>query len=645
MNQLEIAKSYAKQGIPIFPCSIEKRPLTKNGHTNASKDIKQVEAWWTKHPNALIGSPNEKFTVLDIDCHGLCPTGQLLTDNAIKLLKDEKIITDEVFRVRTISGGYHYYYKHEDISRSIKALPNIDILGNGGYCILPDQKNYVCESYDEPWAQIKKLKKLNTVKLSILADENEDYTKAATLLKKAAKGMISHTKKSTKTNANPTISKEEKEQIKNGGFKVYNDYENSTVKFIYGEGIYEKGERHYEFDPKNKLLNEEGKIKLYKGQTTQEMILGMFFNIDIQKKLGEYVGLNVPQLNHSSKQRSVLPNHNDRRPSMSVRWVEGNHLVARDHSNHFSDKYNQIDYDVIRLYTTEVYKSATPRFSSGERNMWFLKLMYDAGLLDTTELDFTFHSDKYMDHLNPSEQKVLDGYKILFMLKSTYAEFDGHTAFSDRFASGWCGVSVSSANRAKQTLIEQGFIAFVDNINCDKETEDFNLNVTRGLKPITTEDNFDDLIEQSFNNEEVYQAKRKEILEKLKENENVNSVDVSKNDNVKSVANSADVLATKLDTIKGFGKEFAKRFQSKSVNSVDVSKSDNVNSVENLLEKVKIKDIFVNSVVKSNTIVVNSYVNSEKKETDDEKWYGYHKRPIDKYYHQTEPIFIGERDP
>jgi hypothetical protein len=586
MNQLEIAKKYAKNGIEVFPCNQDKAPITKNGHKNATRDIRQIEAWWTKHPNALIGAPNQTFTIIDVDCYGLCATGQLLTDNAIKLLHEEGIFRDGVMKVNTGSGGIHYYYKKKEVKRSTKVLPNIDLLSNGGYSILPDQKTYVCETSNEPWEQIKHLEDLDMVKLSILIDENEEFTKAATLLKKASKGMVSYSRQSTKENTAPSFTETEKMETFGDGYRTFNDYKGNQVKFAFENNVYEKNERVYKFNPNAKLLNENRKFVLRRGETTQEMLMSLFFNIEIQKIVGEYLGLNVPHINHSTRQRSILPNHNDRRPSMSVRWVDGNHLVARDHSNHFSDKYNQIDYDVIRLYTTQVYKTATPKFSTGERNMWWLKLLYDAGVLDVSELEYKFHSEEYVHHLNDSERSVLEGYRLLTMFKSSYKEYDGYTAFSDRFSSGWCNVSITSANRAKHSLIEQGFIAFVDSVNCDKNNEKFNRNVTRGLRPITTEDNFDELIQKSFENEEVYQSNRKKLKEEQKKEES------------EEKENKKVDIETKLKNVKIAGEKFATRLNKKN-------------------KVVHIEDYMIPSEQKP-----------------------------DKYYHQEQPLMVkGDRDP
>jgi len=62
------ALSLAHQGIPVFPCGENKRPLTPNGFKDATCDPDIVHGWWTVQPNALIGVPTGvKFVVIDLD--------------------------------------------------------------------------------------------------------------------------------------------------------------------------------------------------------------------------------------------------------------------------------------------------------------------------------------------------------------------------------------------------------------------------------------------------------------------------------------------------------------------------------------------------------------------------------------------------
>src|SRR5215213_6454797 len=76
MSMLDHALEWAAKGRPVFPCNpsadprFAKKPLTANGHRDATTDPRQIQEWWVKSPNALIGvppGPKSGFWVLDVD--------------------------------------------------------------------------------------------------------------------------------------------------------------------------------------------------------------------------------------------------------------------------------------------------------------------------------------------------------------------------------------------------------------------------------------------------------------------------------------------------------------------------------------------------------------------------------------------------
>ncbi|HEV7910855.1 MAG TPA: bifunctional DNA primase/polymerase [Methylocella sp.] len=64
------ALGYARRGLPVFPCKVDKKPFPKSGFKEASTDPTQIEAWWKEHPNALIGiktGVDSDLYVIDVD--------------------------------------------------------------------------------------------------------------------------------------------------------------------------------------------------------------------------------------------------------------------------------------------------------------------------------------------------------------------------------------------------------------------------------------------------------------------------------------------------------------------------------------------------------------------------------------------------
>ena len=142
---LAAAIKYAKWGKPVFPCILfrdSKKPQTKHGFKDASKDSSQVEAWqplWEK-PGALIGMPTgtaSGLLVLDVDRkHGI--------DGLATLAELEKRngLLPKTGVAETPNGGLHLYFLFPETDPPIgnsagKLGPGLDIRGQGGYVILP----------------------------------------------------------------------------------------------------------------------------------------------------------------------------------------------------------------------------------------------------------------------------------------------------------------------------------------------------------------------------------------------------------------------------------------------------------------------------------------------------------------------------
>jgi hypothetical protein len=123
------ALTLARQGIRVFPCGKDKRPLTPNGFKDATTDPDVIHAWRTRWPDALIGVPTgDRFVVLDVD----------LQHVAAQEWHEQNRQRLPVTRTHaTRSGGKHYLFAPNDKVKcgAGKIAPHIDTRGDGGYII------------------------------------------------------------------------------------------------------------------------------------------------------------------------------------------------------------------------------------------------------------------------------------------------------------------------------------------------------------------------------------------------------------------------------------------------------------------------------------------------------------------------------
>jgi hypothetical protein len=144
-----LAQALAAQGIPIFPCAANKKPLGP-WKSIATADPATVASMWRKNPNALpaIDCGKAGLVVIDCDRHG-GPDGVAAFD---------ELVNNEVFapQVHTPRHGKHVYFRQPPgmrIGNSSGDLPaGIDVRGAGGYVIapgtrLPDGRTYEAANF------------------------------------------------------------------------------------------------------------------------------------------------------------------------------------------------------------------------------------------------------------------------------------------------------------------------------------------------------------------------------------------------------------------------------------------------------------------------------------------------------------------
>lgn len=148
MNNLNTALYYAANGIPVFPCGLDKKPYTKHGYKDATTDEQQIRAWWTRSPEALIGMPTgapSGLWVLDVDTPK--KEGEANGLDSLQALLAQYGPLPPTYTDQSARGGYHFFFRSPNgvvikCSTSKLAL-KIDVLGDGGYIIMADGSTYL----------------------------------------------------------------------------------------------------------------------------------------------------------------------------------------------------------------------------------------------------------------------------------------------------------------------------------------------------------------------------------------------------------------------------------------------------------------------------------------------------------------------
>jgi hypothetical protein len=116
---------YLTRGVSLFPVR-GKRPCTRNGFKDASRDLEQWTRWAEEFPGCGWAAPTGEsngFDVLDAD------TLEAVAEGEARLPPGP--------RVRTGGGGMHFYVRHVPGARNwAKRRPGFDYRAEGGYVVL-----------------------------------------------------------------------------------------------------------------------------------------------------------------------------------------------------------------------------------------------------------------------------------------------------------------------------------------------------------------------------------------------------------------------------------------------------------------------------------------------------------------------------
>lgn len=112
-----------------------------HGHLDATIDHDEIDRLWREHPDANIGSVNGARVELDVDTHD----GKRGDLTLIRLVREHGGIPD-TSQIDTPSGGVRYVYRAPFGVRITRRAglaapwPAIDLLGHGGYGLMPPSR-------------------------------------------------------------------------------------------------------------------------------------------------------------------------------------------------------------------------------------------------------------------------------------------------------------------------------------------------------------------------------------------------------------------------------------------------------------------------------------------------------------------------
>lgn len=145
IDLIEEALEWAEKGIPVFPTGEDKRPLTKNGHKDASTDFDTVESMFKAAGNRLHGigarmGREASLFAIDADLYKPGEAGESAKAFLDDLEREGLLPETRVHRTR--SGGVHYLFKSETDWPNVNPVSGVEVKGEGGYIIVPPTPGY-----------------------------------------------------------------------------------------------------------------------------------------------------------------------------------------------------------------------------------------------------------------------------------------------------------------------------------------------------------------------------------------------------------------------------------------------------------------------------------------------------------------------
>jgi hypothetical protein len=145
ISLVEGALKWASAGVPVFPTGYDKRPLTKNGHKDASTVPDTIARMFEQAGSRVHGiggrmGKEAGLFAIDADVYKPGEAGASAKAFIEDLQRAGLLPETQVHRTR--SGGVHYLFESESDWPNVNPVSGVEVKGEGGYIILPPTPDY-----------------------------------------------------------------------------------------------------------------------------------------------------------------------------------------------------------------------------------------------------------------------------------------------------------------------------------------------------------------------------------------------------------------------------------------------------------------------------------------------------------------------
>ena len=134
-NMLDAALDYARRNWLIFPCGVDKKPLTRNGVLDATTRPDIIKKWWTDHPTANIG--------LDVGAAGMMVLDYDPGSDYEQCEADNDVPLTFLWAITPRNGTHRYFMldPNEIVAASVGVIyPHVDVRSFHSYVLLPPSR-------------------------------------------------------------------------------------------------------------------------------------------------------------------------------------------------------------------------------------------------------------------------------------------------------------------------------------------------------------------------------------------------------------------------------------------------------------------------------------------------------------------------